>query len=201
MKGLSYFKDLGKTISGWFSTKRKGRLDECTIYLSGPMEFVSDAGVEWRKKIKKLIDEAGLKVKIIDPTRKPGEGDQAIAENKKYQEKLQKSGNFEELRNFVHNYRRKDLRYVDISDAIIVVIDKNVYQCGTLNELFLAEMQHKPILTICEGGLYNLPRWLFDVIDFEMLFESVEEVVERLVELNNQESDLDDRWVLVRKFL
>jgi len=181
--------------------KKKGNLHGAMIYLSGPMEFVKDDGVGWRKKIKGLIEESGLELKIIDPTQKPGESEDTIAENKKYQQMLQDTGRFDELAAFVHDYRRKDLRYVDICDALIAVIDKNTYQCGTLNEVFLAESQHKPILTICVGKEYELPRWLFDVIDRKLLFETIEEVVEYLVKLNNQETPLDKTWVLVRKHI
>jgi nucleoside 2-deoxyribosyltransferase len=194
-------KNLWSCIVGKFKTTRKGNLDHATIYLSGPMEFVADAGVEWRKNFRRLIEEKGLKIKVIDPTQKPGESATAIAENKSYQERLQQEGRFEELRCYVHNYRRKDLRFVDISDAIVAVIDRNIYQCGTLNEVFVAEAQHKPILAIVEGGLYKLPRWLFDVLDFNLIFESVEEVIEYLELINQQENILDDRWVLVRKYL
>jgi hypothetical protein len=148
-----------------------------------------------------LVDEAGLGIKIIDPTDKPGASPNETAESKAYQEKLQREGRFEELREFVHDYRRKDLRFVDLSDAVVVLIDREVYQCGTLNEVFEAERQHKPIITICEGGLYKLPRWLFDVVDFDLIFESVEEVVDYLTKIDQQESELDSRWVLIRRYL
>lgn len=198
---MQWLRRIANPIVGWFQRKKRGRLDGCVVYLSGPMEYVADAGVGWRKEFRRLIEEAGVNIKIIDPTRKPGEPESMIAEAKSYQEMLQKSGRFEELRAFVHDYRRKDLRFVDISDVMVVVIDRNTYQCGTLNEVFLAEMQHKPILTICSGGLYELPRWLFDVLDLSLVFTSVEDVVEELISINQQPEELDARWVLVRKHL
>jgi nucleoside 2-deoxyribosyltransferase len=178
-----------------------GKLEGATIYMSGPMEYAHDAGVEWRRKFSRLVIESGLKIHLIDPTNKPGEDPQKIAEEKSHQQQLQKDGKFEELRQFVKSYRRKDLRYVDISDAVVAVINPEICQCGTLNEVYVAESQHKPVITICEGGLYKLPRWLFDVLDLELIFESVEEVVEKLVQLDRQKEPLDERWVLVRKYL
>ncbi len=178
-----------------------GKLDQALFYLSGPIESAIDGGVGWRREFRKLVEESDLTIKVVDPTQKPGESIEQIAENKIYQEKLQKEGKFEELRNYVHDYRRKDLRFVDISDALVALIDRNTYQCGTLNEVYLAEMQHKPIFTICEGGLHKLPRWLFDVVDFDLIFENVADVVKKLVEIDKQEEKLDDRWVLVRSFL
>ncbi len=178
-----------------------GRLKDIHIYMSGAMEYVADAGVEWRLKFRDLSDHAGLMIKFIDPTNKPGDKPELAAESKQHQENLQLTGRFEELRSFVHDYRRKDLRFVDLSDAVVVLISPGVPQWGTANELYEAERQHKPILTIIPGGLYNLPRWLFDVVDFDLIFETVEEVVDYLVKINDQNNELDSRWVLVRKYL
>ncbi len=178
-----------------------GRLKDAIIYVSGPMEMVEDAGVGWRREFRDLVNKSELCLNIIDPTQKPGDSPEEICENKNYQIKLQEEGKYEELRNYVHDYRRKDLRFVDLSDALVAVIDRDVYQCGTLNEVFEAERQHKPILTICKGGLARLPRWMFDVVDFDLIFEDVPAVVNKLIEIDNQENELDDRWVLIRQYL
>lgn len=187
-----------------------GALDEAIGYLSGPMEFVKDHGVEWRRKFIRLIREAGLNIDLIDPTNKPGE---SIGEDPMYQVKLQKAGKFKELQEYVSNYRHFDLRYTDISDFLIVVVDPTVPQWGTSNETYLAEMQKKPTFFIVEDGLYNLPRWLFDVIDKissnnpinaqqeANVYESIEEVVGELVALDNGTNQLSREWVLVRKVL
>lgn len=187
----------------------EGKLDGACCYLSGPMEFVADHGVEWRRKFVRLAKEAKLKIDFLDPTNKPGGEDIKIGENKEHQAKLQKEGKWVELRNYVHQYRRYDLRFVDYSDFLVVVVDPTVPQWGTSNEVYVSEMQHKPVFFIVEGGMYNLPRWLFDVVDVDdyykgtqcNVFSSVEEVIEHLVELNDGRRHMDDRWVLVRKFL
>ena len=187
-----------------------GVLDEAIGYLSGPMEFVKDHGVEWRRKFIRLVHEAGLNIDLIDPTNKPGD---SIGEDPLHQVKLQEAGRFKELQDYVSNYRHLDLRYTDISDFLIVVVDPSVPQWGTSNETYVAEMQKKPTFFIVEHGLYNLPRWLFDVIDRIQswepgeaqkeanVFESVEEVVEELVALDNGHKPLSKEWVLVRKVL
>lgn len=187
-----------------------GALDEATGYLSGAMEFVKDHGVEWRKKFIHLVREAKLDIDLIDPTNKPGD---SIGENPMHQVELQKEGMFRELQDYVSNYRHLDLRYTDISDFLIVVVDPTIPQWGTSNETYLAEMQKKPTFFIVEHGLYNLPRWLFDVIDKIQstnpvraqkeanVFESIEEVVDELIKLNSGENPLSREWVLVRKVL
>ena len=91
------------------------------------------------------------------------------------------------------------MRSVDYSDAIIALIDSDIHMCGTYNEIFLAESQHKPILAIIKGGPAKAPGWIFDVIRWQEMFCSVEECVEYLDKIDKSEIDIDDRWVLIRK--
>lgn len=187
-----------------------GVLDDAVGYLSGPMEFVRDHGIEWRRKFIRLVREAELKIDLIDPTNKPGE---TAGEDPGYQVMLQREGRFKELQAYVGNYRHYDLRYTDISDFLIVVVDPTIPQWGTSNETYVAEMQKKPTFFIVDGGLYNLPRWLFDVIDKissanpikageqANVYESVEEVIAELVTLDSGIKRLSYEWVLVRKVL
>ncbi len=178
-----------------------GKLDEATAYLSGAMEMVDDHGVGWRRKFIALSNEAGLNIHYIDPTNKPGGKNIQIGEDKGYQEMLQNEGRFEELKSYVASYRRYDLRFVDISDLIIVSITPNVPQWGTANEVYEAERQHKPRLAIVPGGLHKLPRWLFDVFNSNEMFEKEEDVIDHLIKLDCGEAILDKRWVLVRKHI
>lgn len=187
----------------------KGKLDGACCYLSGPMEFAADHGVEWRRKFVRLIKEADLKIDCIDPTNKPGGSFVGNDEDKDYQVRLQREGRWIELQNYVSKYRRADLRFVDLSDFLVAVIDPRVPQWGTSNEVYEAERQHKPTFFIIEGGLEKLPRWLFDVIDLDNfmkgtrcnVFECVEQVVEELKLLDGGQLHMSDEWVLVRKHI
>lgn len=180
---------------------QKNLLDGATIYLSGSMEMAKDHGVGWRRNFIRLVENANLPIKCIDPTNKPGPAHIKMGEEKGYQERLQQEGRFEELRSYVHSYRRFDLRFVDLSDAIVCVIDPDISHWGTPNEIYLAESQHKPIFCIIEGGLSRLPRWLFDVIPFENIFEDLESCVNRLESINQGLYPMCDKWVLIRKYL
>jgi hypothetical protein len=177
-----------------------GKLDEAIMYLAGPMEYAPDNGVGWRRKFVKLAMEAGLKIYFIDPTNKPGRL-YGNAEDRDVQTRMKKEGRYQELRDYVHKYRRDDLRFCDFLDAAVVVIDPKIPSWGTANEVYVSETEHKPMLVICEGGLANLPNWLFDVFDLDLVFSSIEEVIAELVKLNNGEKPLDDRWVLIRQHL
>jgi nucleoside 2-deoxyribosyltransferase len=191
------------------TSKDGGLLDLACLYLSGPMEYVADHGVEWRRKFIKLAKEAKLRLDIIDPTNKPGGDQMRIGEDKGHQTKLKTDGRWRELRDYVRKYRRFDLRFVDISDLLIAVVDPRVPQWGTSNEIYFAEAQHKPMFFIIDGGLKNLPNWLFDVVELDdavkgtrcNVFQSVEEVVNELVLLNHGQIPMNDKWVLVRKHL
>jgi hypothetical protein len=186
-----------------------GKLNRACCYLSGPMEFASDHGMGWRRKFIELAWNRGLNIDFIDPTNKPGGEELKIGEEKGYQAELQESGRFLELRDYVAKYRRYDLRFVDLSDFLIAVIDPDLHMCGTYNEIFIAEQQHKPCFFICQGGLKKLPRWLFDVVDLDEpskgtrcnVFENIEQVVDELVLLDSGKLQMSSKWVLIRKYL
>lgn len=184
--------------------KKKGILDKACAYLSGPMEFAADHGIEWRRKFIKLSKEAGLKLDIIDPTDKPGGQEVKIDEDKKYQLKLKKEGKWKDLKKYVKKYRRYDLRYVDYSDFLVVVVDPRIPQWGTANEVYVAESLHRPIFFICDGGMENMPNWLFAVIDIKPrcnVFSSVEEVIKELCGIDDGSIPVSDEWVLIRKHI
>ena len=177
-----------------------GKLDESIMYLSGAMEFANDNGVAWRRQFVKKAMDAGLKIYFIDPTNKPGRK-HGNAEDREYQNTLRREGRFQELASYVHKYRRDDLRFCDFLDAAIVVIDPKIPSWGTANEVFVCETEHKPMFVIIEGGLSKLPNWCFDVFDLDLVFGSIEEVIEELVKLDRGEKPLDNRWVLIRQHL
>ena len=184
-----------------------GKLDKAVGYLSGPMEFAKDYGVEWRKKFRQLAREARLKIDLIDPTDKPGGQDIKIGENQAYQQALQREGRWGELKEYVGRYRRYDLRFVDICDFLVVVVDPTIPQWGTSNETVLGEWQHKPNFFINANGLYDLPRWLFDIIEVPYhnlesnVFTSVEDVIQHLKDIDEDRFPMSREWVLVRKYL
>lgn len=187
----------------------EGKLNGACCYLSGPMEMVADHGVAWRRKFIKLAIEKGLKIDFIDPTNKPGADEMRIGEDKGYQIQLQKNQKYIELQEYVSRYRRFDLRFVDLSDFLVAVIDPSVHMCGTYNEIFVAEQQHKPCFFICEGGLQKLPRWMFDVVDLDNpakgtrcnVFTNLEDVIEELSLINKGEIQMNHKWVLIRKYI
>lgn len=177
-----------------------GKLNEAIIYLSGPMENSLDNGATWRKEFIQQVKNSGLKIYMIDPTDKPGTnvGNQ---EDRFYQLQLRNEGRYEELSSFVKQYRRVDLRFCDIADAIVVFIDPKISSWGTCNEIYVGESQRKPMFVVCEGGIKNLPNFGFDIFDINLVFESKEELIDYLIKLDNGEIHLGDKWILFRQEL
>ena len=91
--------------------------------------------------------------------------------------------------------RSVDLRLVDISDFIIVNLDLDVHPCGTLEEIFWANRQKKPIIVHMVQGKVHTPDWLFGTIPHQMIFSNWEDIREYLKHINSDENiDTYNRW-------
>jgi nucleoside 2-deoxyribosyltransferase len=112
-----------------------------------------------------------------------------------------KNKNWEALSSLMQKIVRSDLRQVDLSDFLIVRIDSSIHTCGTYHELILADLQKKPVLAIIKGGKQKCPSWLFGIIDYNFMFDSIDECIEFLYNVNEGKVELNDRWVLFRKEL
>ncbi len=178
------------------SPPRKSKLNRAIVYLSGAIDKAPDLGRGWREDF--IIRAKHLNLRIIDPCNKPASFVHEIQGDVRTVNVLREQEKWEELQSFVKKFRREDLRFTDISDFLVVYIDPSVPSYGTLDELFLAEREHKPLLCIVKGGIKHLPTWLFGVFRLNEVFSSVEECILHLDKLNQGELDLDLRWVLIR---
>jgi len=176
-----------------------GVLDMSVAYLPGAMQFAEDRGVGWRRYLIAECHTKDINIRFLDPTNKVK--GMNIEDEMAYTDECRQKEDWDALAAGVHAYRREDLRCVDYADFMIAAIDTTIHQCGTYDEIFLAERQHKPILAIINGGKKKAPDWLFDVVRHQEMFESVEECVEHLDRINKGEIKLDGRWVLIRKHL
>jgi hypothetical protein len=178
-----------------------GKLKEAICYLSGPIDKAKDLGKGWRIE---FIEKAGhLGMKIIDPCNKPASFVHEVTGDVRTVSKMREEGKWEELQKFVKKFRREDLRFTDVSDFLVVYIDPDVPSYGTLDELFTAEDQKKPLLCIVKGGISCLPTWLFGVFRLEEVFSTVDECIEHLNKVDSGKINIEEdrRWVLFRKEL
>ena len=178
-----------------------GRLDKTVTYLAGPIDFADDLGVGFRQDIINKCRDAGLGIKFLDPTNKLPGLSKDVGEEADKINGYKKTKNWTGLRKLMKKIVRCDLRQVDLSDFLIVYVDRDVHMCGTYHELIQADLQKKPVLVIVKGGKARASAWLFGLIKPEYMFDSVDECIEFLQKVNTDSIELDDRWVIFRKDL
>ena len=139
-----------------------GNLSGCTVYLSGPMDFLAQSREEerkhgWRTRVAEFLKRYG--VNVLDPWHKPeiralhgyGQEDaQSTANRNRWT-----FGDGEEARitraEICSSYwptLHIDLRMVDKSDFLIAFCPTNTYSVGTVHEIAMARQQHKPVLFV-----------------------------------------------------
>lgn len=151
------------------------RLNNTRCYLAGAMDRVTDNGIGWRQRIKEELDD--LSIKWFDPTCKPstlGVEDENTR-NLIYSAKAQ--GDFARVAEILKPIRRVDLRMIDLSDFLIIFLDRDNNGFGTIEELTLANREKKPVLVCQEDGKHLAPNWLFGMIPHQHIFGSWEDLV------------------------
>jgi nucleoside 2-deoxyribosyltransferase len=169
------------------------RLKNQRVYLAGAMDRVPDRGVGWRDYITPFLEN--LEIMVFNPIKKPtnvGKEDKEVQALKKYYKNI---SDYDSLSQLMKTIRSVDLRLVDISDFLIVNLDLDTHPCGTLEEIFWANRQKKPIIIHMEQGKNNAPDWLFGTIPHQMIFSSWEEIKEYLTSINSSEKiESYHRW-------
>lgn len=165
-------------------------------YLAGPITYVDDDGVTWRRQVKEEVINRKIPIEFFDPTDKPkGLGSEIGFEKNKAVE-WKRNGEFDKLSRHVKDYRRLDLRMVDNSQFLVIKINLDIYTLGSHDELITAERQCKPIFAIVDQGKEHAPDWLFAIAKHEEIFNTVEEWLDYMGKLNDGIIPLDKRWVL-----
>lgn len=136
-------------------------LSGATVYLSGPMDFVASRQEEkeygWRVRVAKFLKEHG--VTVYDPWNKP-----PVAGLEHYGKEDELSTSKREAWTFEddeagHRKRAElcaefwptlhiDLRMTDTADFLVAYCPTNVYSVGTVHEIVMARLQHKPVLFV-----------------------------------------------------
>ena len=169
------------------------RLKNQRVYLAGAMDRVADRGATWRDNITPFLRDMGIVV--FNPITKPTDIGMEDNDSHTIKTKLKQQHRYDELSSMMKTIRSVDLRLVDISDFLIVNLDLNVHPCGTLEEIFLANRQKKPIIIHMVQGKDQTPDWLFGTIPHQMIFSTWEEIKSYLVHINTSENiDSYKRW-------
>lgn len=169
------------------------RLKNQRAYLAGAIDRVPDRGAGWRSEITPFLKQMG--VVVFNPLNKPTEVGAEDEETHALKRRLKEEGRYDELSSMMKVIRSTDLRLVDISDFLVVNLDISIHPCGTLEEIFWANRQKKPIIIRVEQGKENAPDWLFGTIPHDMIFSRWDEVESYLRHVDSAERvDLKSRW-------
>lgn len=169
------------------------RLNNQRVYLAGPMDRCGDRGKTWRHELTPYLNSMGAIV--LNPINKPIDIAKEDDTTHLLKLRLKSDKNYDELSKIMKQIRNVDLRMVDISDFLIVNLDLNIHPCGTLEEIFWANRQKKPIIIHMVQGKEHTPDWLFGTIPHEMIFSSWSEIKDYLAHINSDSSiDHFNRW-------
>jgi len=169
------------------------RINKQRCYLAGAMDRVADRGATWRDNITPFLESLG--VVVFNPISKPTDIGLEDTDTHLIKTKLKEKGRYDELSSMMKVIRAVDLRLVDISDFLIVNLDITVHPCGTLEEIFLANRQKKPIIVHMEQGKSHTPDWLFGTIPHQMIFSTWDEIKTYLLHIDSSENiETHKRW-------
>jgi nucleoside 2-deoxyribosyltransferase len=169
------------------------RLKNQRVYLAGAMDRVPDRGSTWRDNITPFLHN--LDIQVFNPIKKPGEVGLEDNDAHNMKSKLKAQKRYSELSLMMKAIRGVDLRLVDISDFIIVNLDLDTHPCGTLEEIFWANRQKKPIIVHMEQGKDHTPDWLFGTIPHQMIFSNWEDIKAYLIHIDCSENiETYKRW-------
>jgi nucleoside 2-deoxyribosyltransferase len=162
------------------------RLKNQRVYLAGAMDRVPDRGTTWRDNITPFLESLGIIV--FNPISKPTDVGLEDQDTHTIKTKLKEMRRFDELSNMMKTIRAVDLRLVDMSDFLVVNLDLDTHPCGTLEEIFWANRQKKPIIIHMVQGKDHAPDWLFGTIPHQMIFSTWDEIKNYLIHINTDEN-------------
>ncbi|UCH71808.1 MAG: hypothetical protein JSW62_05265 [Thermoplasmatales archaeon] len=149
------------------------RLKGLACYLSGPIDFEKDKGHGWRDDLTPFLQKKN--VRVFNPLKHSFYGTDSVDTIKrpKMQELLD-VGDFHSLRDEVKEINHWDLRALDLSSFVIVNYNIDVIMCGTMEEIFTANKQTKPVLLMVGNKIKKLSKWMFGRFPPEHMFTSWE---------------------------
>ena len=174
-------------------------LDKTRTYLVGHMQYAS--GRDWREYVERELEPLG--VRIFNPYKKPFVKDVDEDEEERLSvAHCMEHGYYNDVAERMKLIRSYDLNLVDRSDFIIAHLLPEVASWGSAEEIVTAVRMKKPIFISMDGGKSKTPLWMMGMLPHHYIYNSIEEVVEILKQIDSGEKNIDsDRWRLLRKEL
>ena len=171
-------------------------LNKTRTYLVGHMQYAS--GRDWRDYVEGELEHLGIR--IFNPYKKPFVKDVKEDEDTRLSlDHCQKHGYFNDVAERMSLVRSYDLNLVDRSDFIIAHLLPEVASWGSAEELVTAFRIKNPIFISMEVGKHATPLWIMGMLPHHYIYDSVEEVVEMIKQIDSGEKKIDsERWRLLR---
>jgi|TARA_R100000808_G_C2070591_1_gene98288 hypothetical protein len=174
-------------------------LEKTRTYLVGHMQY--SEGRNWREHVEKELTD--LNITVFNPYKKPFVKDVEEDEDTRLSmAHCMEHGYFNDVAERMSLVRSYDLNLVDRSDFIVAHILPEVASWGSAEELVTAVRMKKPIFISMEGGKHKTPLWIMGMLPHHYIYDSVDEVLEMIKQINSGVKDIDsDRWRLLKKEL
>lgn len=167
------------------------------VYLSGPIDKCRHGGAIWRKELTPFLQS--LNLTIFNPCEKPIDTGSEDIENIQYRKQLKSDGNYDQVSHEMRKISNIDLRMVDVCDFVIVYLTLDIFSCGTIHEIVLANMQKKPIIIMMEEGKQEVPDWLYGRLDHNEFFSNWSQVKNYLQNIDDGTIPPNKRWLFFDK--
>ncbi len=171
------------------------RLKGLRAYLCGHIDRAPDLGMGWRKDLTPWLEK--MDVSIFNPCAKPIKEANEV-ENRELR-KYTKETDYDAFSTNMREIAKTDLRMVDICDFMIVYIDLDIFICGSVWEVTIANLQKKPILICCKQGKEKVPDWLWGVLPHEEFFSNWDDLKTYLFTINSTDIKPNNRWLFFNK--
>ena len=174
-------------------------LNKTRTYLVGHMQYAD--GRNWRDEVEEELTR--LNITVFNPYKKPFVKDVEEDEDTRLSmAHCMEHGYFNDVAERMSLVRSYDLNLVDRSDFIVAHILPEVASWGSAEELVTAVRMKKPIFISMEGGKHKTPLWIMGMLPHHYIYDSVDEVLEMIKQINSGVKDIDsDRWRLLKKEL
>ena len=167
-----------------------------TAYLAGFIDDNATLARGWRLDMTEFLN--GLGIGSFDPMNKPILNTW-VHEDKDfvdYVNAFKKEGKLGKVSEIMKEIVRQDLKMVDLSNFVILNIDRTCHMCGSYTEFTYACMQRKPVLVYCKQGIKAISNCMFGLGDSHYFFEDWDVLKQRIIDVDSgkDNDDLNGKW-------
>lgn len=163
-------------------TNNNNNLRGIRVYLGGNIENSIDP-YGWRNELTSELSKLGII--CLDPTKNILENHPQETEYfKNNLRQLREKRQWKKIKKLIEPIISRDLRAIDISDVIIFRLEPDKPTWGTVHELVVSLNQKKPVLILIDD-MKRFPIWFAGLINMNMVFEKIENLIKYFCNINN----------------